>query len=226
MIAYTVRHVPKWNPINVCSYHLQEAGPRRCRRSPTRWPPPSASSTPCATRARSTPTSSPAVVGRISFFVNAGIRFVEETCKMRAFTAHVGPHLPGALRRRGPEAAPLPLRRAGQLARADRGPAREQRAAHRARDARRHPVQATPGPGPSSCRRGTRRSGLPRPWDQQWSLRIQQILAYETDLLEYDDIFEGSTVIEAKTAELAEAADGRARRRPRPSAARSRRSTS
>ena len=97
----------------------------------------------------------------ISFFVNAGIRFVEETCKMRAFTAAVGPHRPRALRRHRPEGPPLPLRRAGQLARPHRGAAREQRAAHRARDARRHPVEATPGPGRSSCRRGTRRSACP-----------------------------------------------------------------
>ena len=137
MIAYTVRHVPRWNPINVCSYHLQEAG-----------------ATPVQELAYALATaigvldavrdsgkvdrrrSCPTVVGRISFFVNAGMRFVEETCKMRAFTAPVGPHLPGALRGRGPEAAPVPLRRAGQFARADRGPAREQRPPHRARDAR------------------------------------------------------------------------------------------
>ena len=96
---------------------------------------------------------------------------------MRAFTEHVGPHLPRALRRRRPEAAPLPLRRAGELARAHRGAAREQRAAHRARDARRDAVEATRGPARCSCRAGTRRSGLPRPWDQQWSLRMQQVLA-------------------------------------------------
>ena len=78
------------------------------------------------------------------------------------------------------------------------------------------------GPGRSSCRPGTKRSACPRPWDQQWSLRIQQVLAYETDLLEYDDIFEGSKVIEAKTAELADAADGRARTGCSTAAARSR----
>ena len=86
IIAFTVRKVPKWNPINVCSYHLQEAGRRRCRRSPTRWPPPSACSTPCAQSGQVDADEIPAVVGRISFFVNAGVRFVEETCKMRAFT--------------------------------------------------------------------------------------------------------------------------------------------
>ena len=102
----------------------------------------------------------------------------------------------------GPEAAPLPLRRPGQLARPDRAAAREQRPAHRARDARRDAVGATRGRARSSCRRGTRRSGCRARADQQWSLRIQQILAYETDLLEYADLFAGSLVVEAKTAEL------------------------
>ena len=136
-------------------------GPRRSRRWPTRWPPPSACSTPCAPRARSTPAELPAVVGRISFFVNSGVRFVEETCKMRAFTADVGPHLPRALRRGGPQAAPLPLRRAGQLARADRAAAGEQRAAHRARDARRHPLEERPGPGHAAA--GLERGARPAP---------------------------------------------------------------
>ena len=101
-----------------------------------------------------------------------------------------------------PKAPPLPLRRPGQLARADRGAAGEQRPAHRARDAGRHALEAGPGPQSSSCRRGTRRSACRRPWDQQWSLRMQQVLAFETDLLEYEDIFDGSHVIEARTAEL------------------------
>ena len=103
-----------------------------------------------------------------------------------------------ALRRHRREAAPVPLRRAGELARAHRGAAREQRAAHRARDARRDAVEGRPGPGGAAAVRGTRRSGCPRPWDQQWSLRIQQVLAYETDLLEYDDLFDGSKVVEAQ----------------------------
>ena len=161
-------------------------------------------------------TGFPAVVASISFFVNAGIRFVEEMCKMRAFTAAVGPHQPRALRRHRPEGPPVPLRRAGQLARPHRGPAREQRAAHRARDARRHPVARTPGPGPSSCRRGTRPSACPGPWDQQWSLRMQQVLAYETDLLEYDDLFDGSHVIEAPHRRAGRRGHGRARRRAGP----------
>src|SRR5918992_1025983 len=127
MIAWSVQNIPKWNPINICSYHLQEAG-----------------ATPPQELAYALSTAIAVldavrdggqvprerfgeVVGRISFFVNAGLRFVEEMCKMRA---------------------------------------------------------------------------LPRPWDQQWALRMQQVLAYETDLLEYEDLFEGSRVVEAKVAEL------------------------
>ena len=148
------------------------------------------------------------VVGRISFFVNAGVRFVEETCKMRAFVRLWDEITARALRRAGREDAPVPLRRAGQLARPDRGPAGEQRAADRARDARGDAVQERPRPRRTAAgvERGAR--ACPRPWDQQWSLRLQQVLAFESDLLEYDDIFEGSHVIEAKVAELV---DGGAR---------------
>ena len=132
--------------MNVCSYHLQEAG-----------------ATPVQELAYSLATAIgvldavkesgqvdddrfPQVFASISFFVNSGIRFVEETAKMRAFTAAVGPHRPRALRRHRPEGAPLPLRRAGEQPRAHRGAAGEQRAAHRARDARRHAVARRPGP--------------------------------------------------------------------------------
>ena len=116
---------------------------------------------------------------------------------MRAFTEMWDEHLPRPLRRRGPHAAPVPLRRAGELARPHRAAAREQRAAHRARDARRDAL---------GRRAGARRPaagwnealGLPRPWDQQWSLRIQQVLAYETDLLEYADLFAGSQVMDGQ----------------------------
>ena len=86
MIAWCAEHVPKWNPMNVCTTTCRRRARRRCRRSRTRWPPRSACSTRCATRARSPPSGSPQVFGSISFFVNAGIRFVEEICKMRAFT--------------------------------------------------------------------------------------------------------------------------------------------
>ena len=146
MVAWCAQHAPKWNPINVCSYHLQEAG-----------------ATPVQEIAYSLATAIGVldavrdsgqvaaeqfaqVFGSISFFVNAGIRFVEEICKLRAFTElwdRIGLERYGVTDEQGP---PLPLRRAGQLARAHRGPAGEQRAAHRARDARRHAVEAGPGP--------------------------------------------------------------------------------
>ena len=103
----------------------------------------------------------PEVVGRISFFVNAGIRFVEEMCKLRAFGELWDRIMRRALRRHRREAAAVPLRRAGELARAHRGAAREQRAAHRARDARRHALAATPGPGPCSSRAWNEALGLP-----------------------------------------------------------------
>jgi hypothetical protein len=129
---------------------------RRCRRSPTRSPPPSACSTPCATRGQVARRRFAAGVRAISFFVNAGIRFVEETCKMRAFTElwdRIGLERYGVTDAK-PGGSATACR---STARPHRGPAREQRAAHRARDARRHPVARRPGP-PSSCRRGTRRS--------------------------------------------------------------------
>jgi (2R)-ethylmalonyl-CoA mutase len=159
-------------------------GRRRCRRSRTRCPPRSPCSTRCATPARSPRTAGGDVVARISFFVNAGVRFVEEMCKMRAF-GRSGTRSPASATASRPEAAPLPLRRAGQLARPDRGAAGEQRPADRAgdagvtlsKDARARAVQL---PAWNEA------LGLPRPWDQQWSLRMQQVLAYETDLLEYE----------------------------------------
>ena len=206
MVTYTVSEIPKWNPTNICSYHLQEAG--------------------------ATPVQEIAYAMCTAIAVLDAVRDSGQVPPER-FGEVVGPHLvlrqrrralrrgdvqdarlraalgradPRALRRHRRQAAPLPLRRAGQLARAHRGPAREQRAAHRARDARRDDVARTPGPAPCSCPRGTRRSACPGPWDQQWSLRIQQVLAFESDLLEYDDLFEGSTVVAAKVAELVEGA--------------------
>ena len=132
------------------------------------------------------------VVARISFFVNAGVRFVEEMCKLRAFGRLWDEITARALRRAERQAAPVPLRRAGQLARADRGAAGEQRLPHPARDARGDDVRRTRARARCSCRRGTRRWACRGPWDQQWSLRMQQVLAFESDLLEYDDLFEGS----------------------------------
>src|SRR3974390_1303068 len=204
-IAYTVRHVPKWNPINVCSYHLQEAG-----------------ATPVQEIAYALATAIgvldavrqsgkvpverlPAVVGRISFFVNAGIRFVEETCKMRAFTRlwdricaeRYGVEDPKLRRfRYGVQVNSLGLTEAQPENNVQRI-VLEMLGVVLSKGAR-----ARAGHLPA----WNEALGLPRPWDQQWSLRIQQILAFESDLLEYGDIFDGSTVIEANTSELAESA--------------------
>ena len=204
-IAYTVRHVPKWNPINVCSYHLQEAG-----------------ATPVQELAYALATAvgvldavrdsgqvaeddMPSVVGRISFFCNAGIRFVEETCKMRAFTKlwdricleRYGVQDPKLRRfRYGVQVNSLGLTETQPENNVQRI-VLEALGVTLSRDARARSIQL---PAWNEA------LGLPRPWDQQWSLRIQQVLAFETDLLEYDDIFEGSHVIEAKTNELMEAA--------------------
>jgi (2R)-ethylmalonyl-CoA mutase len=203
-IAYTVRHVPKWNPINVCSYHLQEAG-----------------ATPYQEVAYALATAIgvldavrdsgqipeeefPSVVGRISFFCNAGVRFVEETCKMRAFTRlwericseRYGVTDPKLIRfRYGVQVNSLGLTEA--------------------QPENNVPRIVLESLGVTLSKRSRARAlqlpawnealGLPRPWDQQWSLRIQQILAFESDLLEYGDIFDGSVVIERKTDEVADA---------------------
>ncbi len=205
MIAFCSEWVPKWNPMNVCSYHLQEAG-----------------ATPVQELAFSLATAVdvldavrdsgqvaedrfPAVVASISFFVNAGIRFVEETCKMRAFTElwdqltleRYGVTDPKARRfRYGVQVNSLGLTEAQPE-----------------NNVQRIVLEAL---GVTLSKRARARSvqlpawnealGLPRPWDQQWSLRIQQVLAFETDLLEYGDILDGSHVVEARTAELVEQA--------------------
>ena len=204
-IAYTLRHVPKWNPINVCSYHLQEAGA-----TPTQeiaYALATAIGVLDGVRAsgKIDEAELPAVVGRISFFVNSSVRFVEETCKMRAFTElwdricheRYGVEDPKLRRfRYGVQVNSLGLT--------------EQQPENNVQRI----VLETLGVTLSKSARARAMQlpawnealGLPRPWDQQWSLRIQQVLAFESDLLEYGDIFEGSTVIAAKTAELAEAA--------------------
>jgi (2R)-ethylmalonyl-CoA mutase len=205
MIAFCAEWVPKWNPMNVCSYHLQEAG-----------------ATPVQEIAYSLATAIdvldavrdsgqvdadkfPAVVASISFFVNAGIRFVEETCKMRAFTQmwdrlcleRYGVTDPKARRfRYGVQVNSLGLTEAQPENNVQRI-VLEALGVTLSKDARARSLQL---PAWNEA------LGLPRPWDQQWSLRIQQVLAFETDLLEYDDIFAGSHVIEAKTAELVETA--------------------
>jgi (2R)-ethylmalonyl-CoA mutase len=205
LITHTVRHVPRWNPINVCSYHLQEAGATPVQELAFALA--TAIDVLDAVRASGQVKDEelPAVVGRMSFFVNSGIRFVEETAKMRAFTElwdritkeRYGVGDAAARRfRYGVQVNSLGLTEAQPENNVPRivlealGVTLSKRARARA-------IQL---PAWNEA------LGLPRPWDQQWSLRIQQILAFETDLLEYDDILDGSKVVEAKTAELVEAA--------------------
>ncbi|MFD8368726.1 protein meaA [Streptomyces hygroscopicus] len=206
MIAYTVHHIPKWNPINICSYHLQEAG-----------------ATPVQEIAYAMATAISVldavfasgqvpedrkgdVVARISFFVNAGVRFIEEMCKMRAFgrvwdritRERYGIENPKHRRfRYGVQVNSLGLTEAQPENNVQRI-VLEMLAVTLSKDARARAVQL---PAWNEA------LGLPRPWDQQWSLRIQQVLAHESDLLEYDDIFEGSRVIETKVAALVEEAE-------------------
>src|SRR5262245_31738708 len=195
LIAYTVTEIPKWNPINVCSYHLQEAG-----------------ATPVQELAYSICTVIAVldavvaagqvpqdrmgdVCARISFFVNAGVRFVEEMCKMRAFVTlwddllrtRYGVQDPKHRRfRYGVQVNSLGLTEAQPENNVQRI-VLEALAVTLGRNVRARAIQL---PAWNEA------LGLPRPWDQQWSLRIQQVLAYETDLLEYPDIFEGSKVMD------------------------------
>ena len=204
-IAWTARHSPKWNPINVCSYHLQEAGATPVQE--LAYALATAIGVLDAVRESGQVTAEdlPAVVGRISFFVNAGIRFVEETCKMRAFT-----RLWDRICRERYDVTDSKLRRfrygvqVNSLGLTEQQPENnvqrivlETLGVTLSKDARARAIQL---PAWNEA------LGLPRPWDQQWSLRIQQVLAYETDLLEYDDILEGSRVVEAKTSSLMEEA--------------------
>lgn len=201
MIAYTVGSLPKWNPINICSYHLQEAGA-----TPVQEIAYAMSTAITVLDAVRDSGQVPAermgeVVGRISFFVNAGVRFIEEMCKMRAFAQlwekvtleRYGVQDPKQRRfRYGVQVNSLGLTEAQPENNVQRI-VLEMLAVTLSKDARARAVQL---PAWNEA------LGLPRPWDQQWSLRIQQVLAYESDLLEYGDIFNGSEVIEAKTAEL------------------------
>ncbi len=203
MIAHTVRHVPKWNPINVCSYHLQEAGA-----TPTQeiaYALATAIGVLDAVRVSGKVDASeiPSVVGRISFFVNSGIRFIEETCKMRAFRIlwericeeRYGVTDPKLKRfRYGVQVNSLGLTESQPENNVQRI-VLEMLGVTLSRDARARAIQLPTW---------NEALGLPRPWDQQWSLRIQQVLAYETDLLEYPDIFDGSPVIERLTKDLAD----------------------
>ncbi|HEY6780045.1 MAG TPA: methylmalonyl-CoA mutase family protein, partial [Thermoleophilaceae bacterium] len=199
MIAFTVDEVPKWNPINICSYHLQEAGATPIQEIAY------ALSTAQAVLDRVRPLvpeeTFPRVFGRISFFVNAGIRFVEEHAKLRAMgqlweqigRERYGVEDPRFLRLRyGVQVNSLGLTEA-QPENNNIRIVLEALAVTMGRDARARALQL---PAWNEA------LGLPRPWDQQWSLRIQQILAYETDLLDYPDIFEGSKVMDGLVAEL------------------------
>ena len=205
MVAWCTHNAPKWNAMNVCSYHLQEAG-----------------ATPVQEIAYSLATAIDVldavrssgqvddeqfdqVFGSISFFVNAGIRFIEEVCKMRAFTElwdRIGRERYGvtdAKARRfryGVQVNSLGLTEAQPENNVQRI-VLEMLAVTLSKRARARSVQL---PAWNEA------LGLPRPWDQQWSLRMQQVLAFETDLLDYDDIFDGSHVVEARTAELRDAA--------------------
>jgi len=205
MVAFCAEHVPLWNPINVCSYHLQEAGATPVQE--IAYALATAVGVLDATRESGQVPKDrfPAVFASISFFVNAGIRFVEETCKMRAFTEmweRIGRERYGvtdekALRfRYGVQVNSLGLTEEQPENNVQRI-VLEALGVTLSKDARARSIQL---PAWNEA------LGLPRPWDQQWSLRIQQVLAYETDLLEYDDLFRGSHVVEAKTAELVEAA--------------------
>ncbi len=204
MVAYTVNTIPKWNPINICSYHLQEAGA-----TPVQEIAYAMSTAIAVLDAVRDSGQVPAdrfgeVVARISFFVNAGVRFVEEMCKMRAFVQlwdeltleRYGVTDPKQRRfRYGVQVNSLGLTEAQPENNVQRI-VLEMLAVTLSKDARARAVQL---PAWNEA------LGLPRPWDQQWSLRIQQVLAFESDLLEYEDIFEGSKVIESKVAELVEA---------------------
>ncbi|MBD3763852.1 MAG: protein meaA [Rhodobacterales bacterium] len=201
--AYTQKHLPKWNPMNVCSYHLQEAGATPEQELAF------ALATACAVlddlRGKVDPADFPGMVGRISFFVNAGIRFVTELCKMRAFVDLWDELLQD---RYGVTDAKYRRFRYGvqvnSLGLTEPQPENnvyriliEMLAVTLSKKARARAVQL---PAWNEA------LGLPRPWDQQWSLRMQQILAFETDLLEYDDLFDGNPAVEAKVAALKDGA--------------------
>jgi ethylmalonyl-CoA mutase len=205
-IAWTVRHAPAWNPINVCSYHLQEAGATPVQELAFALATAIGVVDAVRDSGQLDPAALPAVVGRISFFCNAGIRFVEETCKMRAFTA-----LWDRLCAERWGVGDPKLRRFRYGVQVNSLGLTEQQPENNV------PRIAVEALGVILSRRARARAvqlpawnealGLPQPWDQQWSLRMQQILAYETDLLEYGDILDGSHVIERLTAELMEAAE-------------------
>jgi ethylmalonyl-CoA mutase len=205
VLAYTVNHIPKWNPLNICSYHLQEAGATPTQELAFALANAIAVLDAVRERGEVPEEDFPKVVGRISFFVNAGIRFVEELAKMRAFVElwdkitheRYGVEDPKYRRfRYGVQVNSLGL--------TEQQPENnivriliEMLGVTLSKDARARAVQLPTW---------NEALGLPRPWDQQLSLRTQQILAYETDLLEYGDLFNGSEVMDAKVGELVDGA--------------------
>jgi ethylmalonyl-CoA mutase len=204
MITYTVANIPKWNPINICSYHLQEAGATPVQEIAYAMSTAIAVLDAVRDSGQVPPEKFDAVVARISFFVNAGVRFIEEMCKMRAFgriwdqltRERYGITDPKKRRfRYGVQVNSLGLTEAQPENNVQRI-VLEMLAVTLSKDARARAVQL---PAWNEA------LGLPRPWDQQWSLRMQQVLALESDLLEYEDIFAGSHAIEAKVESLAEA---------------------
>ena len=205
MVAWCAQNAPKWNPMNVCSYHLQEAGATPVQEIAYSL----ATAVDVLDAVRASGQVDDAqfdqVFGSISFFVNAGIRFIEEVCKMRAFTElwdRIGRERynvqdPKARRfRYGVQVNSLGLTEAQPENNVQRI-VLEMLAVTLSKKARARSVQL---PAWNEA------LGLPRPWDQQWALRMQQVLAFESDLLEYEDIFDGSKVIEGRTAELRDAA--------------------
>ncbi len=201
VITYTVTTIPKWNPINICSYHLQEAGATPQQELAYALCTAIAVLDQVKASGQVSEEDFEKVVGRISFFVNAGVRFVEETCKMRAFVQlwdeitreRYGVQDEKMRRfRYGVQVNSLGLTEAQPENNVQRI-VLEMLGVTLSKNARARAVQL---PAWNEA------LGLPRPWDQQWSLRFQQVLAFESDLLEYEDLFEGSHVIEAKVAEL------------------------
>src|SRR5215210_1093253 len=199
MVAYTVTTMPKWNPINICSYHLQEAGATPEQEIAYAISTAIAVLDSVRDSGQVPQEKFGEVVARISFFVNAGVRFVEEMCKMRAF-GQLWDEL--TQERYGVQVNSLGLTEAQPENNVQRI-VLEMLAVTLSRDARARAVQL---PAWNEA------LGLPRPWDQQWSLRLQQVLAHETDLLEYEDLFTGSVVVERKVAELVEGALAEMRR--------------
>lgn len=205
MVTYTVGEIPKWNPTNICSYHLQEAGATPVQEIAYSMSTAIAVLDAVKASGRVPDEDFGKVVARISFFVNAGVRFIEEMCKMRAFVelwdeiTRERYGVTDAKQRRfryGVQVNSLGLTEAQPENNVQRI-VLEMLAVTLSKDARARAVQL---PAWNEA------LGLPRPWDQQWSLRLQQVLAFESDLLEYDDLFTGSPVVERKVAELVEGA--------------------